>query len=42
MIDDLRHYKPNGDDAFQIISEEFAGWLLVVALIVTAIVEKWA
>lgn len=41
MLDDLRHLKPTGDDAFQIIAPEFAGWLLVVALIVTAILEEW-
>lgn len=40
MIDDLRHFKPTGDDAFQVISPKFAGWLLVVALILTAIVEE--
>lgn len=39
MIDDLRHLKPTGDDAFQVMSKEFAGWLLIVALILTAIME---
>lgn len=39
MLDDLRHIRPVGEDAFQIIDREFAGWLLVVALILTAIVE---
>ena len=36
MLDDLRHIKPTGDDQFQLVSREFAGWLLVVALIVGA------
>ena len=39
--DDLRHVRPTGDDAFQIMSKEFAGWLLGVGLIVCAILEKY-
>ena len=42
MNDDLRHIRPTGDDAFQIMSKEFAGWLLGgVGLIVCAMLEKY-
>jgi hypothetical protein len=34
--DDLKNYKA---DSFQLVEPEFAAWLLVVALILTAIVE---
>ena len=40
MIDDLRHLPR--DDPFQIISEESAGWLLAVALIVGLILDAVA
>lgn len=40
MLDDLRHFRPSDcEDSFQIIDSEFAGWLLAVSLILTAIVE---
>lgn len=39
MNDDLRRVHPVGEDAFQIMAPEFAGWLLVVALILVAILE---
>lgn len=35
--EDLKHYR--AEDAFQLIEPERAAWLLIVALILTAIVE---
>jgi hypothetical protein len=35
---DLKHYRPS-EDAFQLIEPELAAWLLIVALILTAILE---
>lgn len=36
--EDLKNYRPS-EDSFQIIDPELAAWLLIVALILTAIVE---
>ena len=42
MIDDLRHHR--APDAFQIITEEAAGWLLVAFLFAAFICDRmgWA